>query len=417
MPRDTSPYIVGDYWLDKRRDGKAPDIWQIARAIKRSVIYRSTHCRGLDEAKARLDAYVEEQKALGRQEAHEAGAIPMMMTYWNEHGKKAINNDQTGRSIRTFIAFLSQDRAGTRAVVTDLNKALFERFREWRMAPHSFSIPWAGENVEYASKGVAGATVQRNINDIRAAVHYAEDNLRIPLAPRIPDLDKRYKSPPRDRVLTMDEMARIAWYASHNRELFRFVALQFATAVRPTPALRFDPARQYNDRTGLIDQQPDESPQTKKRNAVIPAIRPMKVVLRAWSRDGAKPVTSHKTAWRNMRRVLGLSADVFPKTIRHTVSTILYSNASVPPREVVEMLGHEGELARTTRIYAKYRPDHLRNVCRALTMLWLQVSREARAYGADHMLTTGQRGDPFRVVSVAEYASISAVKNGGRGRD
>lgn len=31
MPREDSPYIVGDFWLDKRRDGKSPDTWQIAR--------------------------------------------------------------------------------------------------------------------------------------------------------------------------------------------------------------------------------------------------------------------------------------------------------------------------------------------------------------------------------------------------
>lgn len=400
MSRETSPYIVGDYWLDKRRDGKAANIWQIATAVKRSVVYRSTHCRGLDEAKAALDAFVADQKALTRQDAHEAEAIPMLMVYWKEHGSKAINHDQTGRSIRTFIGFLSQDRAGARAVVTDLNKALFERFREWRMGPHGFDVPWR-ELPPYSSDGVSGATVQRNINDIRAAVHYAEANLRIPLAPKIKDLDPRYKSRPRERVLTIDEMARIAWYASHNKDLFRFVALQFATGVRPTPALKFDPG-QYNDRTGLIDQQPAASPQTKKRNAIIPAIRPFRPVLRAWARDGAKPVGSRKTAWRIMRRTLGLSSDVHAKTIRHTVATILYNDDMVPPKQISEMLGHEGELHRTSKVYAKYDPNRLQAVVRALTTLWRQVSREARAYGADHMLTTGQKGDPFRVVRKGE---------------
>ena len=46
------------------------------------------------------------------------------------------------------------------------------------MAPHEFCVPWGGENKIYSSPGVGGETVQRNINDIRAAVHYAEDNLR-----------------------------------------------------------------------------------------------------------------------------------------------------------------------------------------------------------------------------------------------
>src|SRR3546814_1312739 len=31
MAKDTSPFVVGEYWLDKRRDGKAGNVWQIAR--------------------------------------------------------------------------------------------------------------------------------------------------------------------------------------------------------------------------------------------------------------------------------------------------------------------------------------------------------------------------------------------------
>jgi integrase len=398
MSRNTSPYILGDYWLDKRRDGKAKAIWQIARAVKRSIIYRSTHCRGIDEAKAFLDAFAAEQSSLERQETRDAMVLPLLLTYWTEHGRKRINHDQSCRSIRTFMGFLIQDRVGAKAVVTDLTPALFERFREWRMESHSFNLPWGGQITSYASEGVSGATVQRNVNDIRAAVHHAEANLRIGIAPKIKDLDERYRSPPRDRVLTIEEMAKIAWYASHNSDLFHFVALQFATGIRPDAALQFNPAIQYDDNTGLIDQQPEASPQTRKRNSIIPAIRPFRPVLRAWAEAGANPVKSRKTAWRVMRRALGLSADVNPKTIRHTVATLLYADQTVPEREIVELLSHEGKLARTTRIYAKYNPRRLQNVTRALCSLWLEVSREARAFGADHLLTTGQRGKPFTVI-------------------
>lgn len=398
MSRETSPYIVGDYWLDKRRDGRAQQVWQIARAIKRSVIYRSTHCRCLDDAKAALDAHAANERALSRQDARDAEVIPMLMAYWTEHGRKLINCDQTGRSLRTFIGFLVQDHAGVHAVITDMGPALLERFREWRMGQHGFDLPWGGKTISYASAGVSGATVQRNINDIRAAVHHAEANLRIPMAPKIKDIAQRYQSAPRDRVLTINEMARIGWYASHNPDLFRFVVLQFATAVRPQAALKFDPVAQYDHQTGLIDLQPGASPQTKKRNAVVPAIRPLRPVLCAWAREGAKAVGSRKTAWRVMRRTLGLSPDVHPKTIRHTIATILYSDETVPEREVSELLGHEGKLAHTTRGYAKYNPTRLRGAVRSLTALWLVVSKQARAFGADHMLTTGQRGDAFQVV-------------------
>lgn len=399
MSRQSSPYIIGDYWLDHRRDGKSPGTWQIATASKRSVVYRSTHSGGLDQAKATLEAFVAEQRSQTSQDARDAQVIPLLMTYWKEHGKEAINCDQTARSLRTFIGFLMQDRSGVAAVVTDLTPTLFERFRKWRMGSHSFVVPWAGDNRSYTSEGVAGATVQRNINDIRAAVHHAEANLRIPMAPKILDLNQSYKSPPRERVLSIDELARIAWYASHNADLFRFVTLQFATAARPTAALLFDPANQYTEHTGLIDLQPRAAPQTKKRNAVIPAIRPLRPILRAWAKEGIKPVASHKTAWRIMRRTLELSDDVHAKTIRLTVATLLYADETVPEREIVEMLGHEGKLPRTTRIYAKYDPVRLRNATVSLTKLWRIISRAARAYGADHLLTTRGQGGENVIVS------------------
>ncbi|MBY8333164.1 tyrosine-type recombinase/integrase [Qipengyuania pacifica] len=401
MPRENSPYIRDPYWLDKRRDGRSK-FWQIARYEGGTVLYRSTRKLDEDAARAAMDAYIDAQKSLSPQKPDEAPVVSMLVNYWKEKGCKSINSDQTSRSLRTFAAFLAQDMAGAHAVVVDMGPALFERFREWRIGPHDFKLAWFGEQYDYSSGGVSGATVQRNINDVRAAVHHAEANLRIPLAPRIRDLDQRYLSVPRERVLTIQEMGKIAWFASHNPALFRFAALQLATGVRPMAAMAFDPVTQYDDRRGLIDLQPGASPQTRKRNSIIPAIRPIRPILRAWAKDGADEVKSRKTAWRNMRRALGLSDDVFPKTIRHTVATMLYEDESVPEREIVEMLGHEGKLARTTRIYAKYNPTRLRAVTRALATIWLQVSKEARSFGSDHSLATGLSGGKLKVVQKVE---------------
>lgn len=392
MPRETSEYVVGEFWLDKRRDGKSPHIWQIARYVPgtRSVIYRSTHKRLLDEAKGALDAHFAAERAKGKQDPAEAQVIPVLLQYWKEKGRKNVNHDQTARSLRTFIGFLMQDEATASAVVTDMIPALFERFREWRMEPHAFEVEWGGKTLSYASEGVSGDTVNRNLNDIRAGINHAQDNMRIALAPKIKAVEERHLNPLRERVLTIDELARIVWYAKHFPPLFRFVTLQLCTSVRPEAAKKFNPLTQYNARTGLIDLQPEAVARSKKRHAIIPAIRPMKVVLKAWQRDGYHPVESNKTAWRVMRKALGLSSDVFPKTIRHTVSTILYGDESVPEREIEAMLGHATKLNRTSQIYAKYDPSKTRNVVRALTKIWREVSAEARRYRADHLLTTGR---------------------------
>lgn len=398
MPRETSPYVVGEYWLDKRRDGKSPDIWQIARSEARTVIYQSTRRRDVDEAKAVLDAHFANERSKRKQPADEAQVIPILWRYWIEKGRENINSDQTGRSLRTMTAFLMQDEAGPGAVITDMLPALFERFRKWRMKPHAFAIDWDGEHYDYASDGVAGDTVDRNFNDIRAAFNHAEDNQRIPYAPKVRAVPVQHLNPLRERVLTEDELARIVWYAFHFPAMFRFVTLQMFTSVRPQAAKQFNPKKQFDDRFGLIDLQPEAQARTKKRNAVIPAIRPMRVVLRAWAREEWRPMGSNKTAWRTMRRILDLSPDVHAKTIRHTIATWLYNDPTVPERQVSEMLGHEGKLSRTTKVYAKYDPRLLVDAVRALTIIWRRISKLARAYGADHRLTIEDKWTPLAIV-------------------
>lgn len=413
MPRQTSPYIVGDYWLDKRRDGKAPDIWQIATGT-RSVVYRSTHQRGLEDAKAALDAFHTLQRAKQPQEAHEARVVGLLVTYWNERGKKAVKPDQIASSLRQFIGFLMQDAATANAVVTDLNPALFERFREWRMGPHSYSVPWGGKDYDHSSPGVRGESVQRNIDDVRAAILHAEKNHRLPMAPKIPAIEDRYRSPARDNLLTIEQLGRIYWYSRHFPELFRYFALMLGTGARPEAVAKFDATRQYDTKRALIDTQNPDAPLTKKRNQFIPAIRPLRPILQAWAHDGA-PAKSRKTAWRTMRRALDLPDDLVAKDIRHTVATELYSDATVPERQTSELLGHAGNLARTTKIYAKYRPDRMQEAVRALTRLWLNVARAGHAYGADHLLSkSGRKGKIIVAPKGEKCKDLCVVKRGGR---
>lgn len=417
MSRDTSPYIVGEHWLDYRRDGKSPGIWQIAtyKPGSRSVVYRSTHTRSLDEAKAEINAHHEAQQARRPQEAHDARVIPVMMVYWQERGQHAIKPDQIASSIRQFMGFLFQDEATMNAVVTDLTPALFERFRRWRMGPHEYNVPWGDKDYAHTSKGVRGESVQRNIDDIRAAILYAEKNRRLPMAPKIENLESRWRSQSRDNLLTYGELGRIYWYAKHFPELFRYIALMLGTAARPEAVAKFDPARQFDSRTGLIDTQHPDAPITNKRNQFIPAIRPLRVVLEAWARDGAKPALSRKSSWRTMRAAIGLSPVTVAKDIRYTIATELYSDPDVPERQIAELLGHAGNLHRTTKRYAKYRPERMQEVAKALTTIWLRVSREARAFRADHLLTKEGRADKIKVAKRGqECQDLCAFKAGGR---
>ena len=54
----------------------------------------------------------------------------------------------------------------------------------------------------------------------------------------------------------------------------------------------------------------------------------------------------------------GLSPDVSPYTLRHTMATELRKRG-VPAWEVAGLLGHKAGSYRTTEIYAKFGPDYL----------------------------------------------------------
>ncbi len=120
MPRETSPYIVGDFWLDKRRDGLSPDIWQIAWNEARSVRYKSTRCRSLDDARSIIDAHHAAHISKQPQRPDDAMVVPLLMLYWSERGQKARGPSQIASSLRQFIAFLDQDKATVGVTVASL---------------------------------------------------------------------------------------------------------------------------------------------------------------------------------------------------------------------------------------------------------------------------------------------------------
>nr|WP_086493791.1 hypothetical protein [Novosphingobium panipatense] len=81
MPRETSPFILGDYWLDKRRDGKSPDIWQIAGREKGQLVYRSTKCRDVEKAKEALRTFDSQGRAKQKQSNEDAELVPQLFLY------------------------------------------------------------------------------------------------------------------------------------------------------------------------------------------------------------------------------------------------------------------------------------------------------------------------------------------------
>jgi len=418
MGRETSPYIVGDFWLDKRRDGRSPDVWQIASydARTRSICYRSTRRKGLEDAKGVIHAHVERERARGAQEATDAKVIPLLFLYWDEHGKGVVSPGQIASSIRCFIGFLLQDpESGPNLTVADISPSLFTRFRKWRMGPHAYDVPWGGKAYKHKSSGVKGESVSRNLDDIRAALaHHAREG-RLPYAPIVPSVPEALRSPPRDRVLTVEELGAIVAFAREDIDMLRFVLLMLGTGARPEASTQFDPTTQWEPATRLVYLHPPHWKRTKKRNPVVPAADGLVDVLNAWrSSNSIRKVSSRKTAWRTLRRALGLGPEVQAKTIRHTVATWLRTQR-VPGEEIETLLGHR-VLKRTTAVYAKYDPDYLARAQVVLSRLFSEVMAAADLWDAGHLrakmgnreVRVLRRGTPEAAAFLASRESAGA---------
>ena len=194
---------------------------------------------------------------------------------------------------------------------------------------------------------------------------------------------QEFRSPPRDRVLTMQELGAIFGFAREDVDLYRWLLLQLATTVRPEAGLAFDPAVQWNQGLQLLDLHPPSWARTKKHNPVVPAIGPMVPVLEALATAKPAAVASRKRAWRTLRRALELGPEVMPKTIRHTVATRLRT-MRVASDAIETLLGHR-VLKKTTAVYAKYDPDYLAGVRVSLATLFEDVMVEADRWSAGHL--------------------------------
>ena len=388
MSRNTSPYIVGDQWLEKRKDGASPDIWQIRcyNRQTRSGYYISTACGDLEEAKRALDRHHAEQTIeVGPSDDNLYVAI-VLRQYADEHGSKAISASSLCSNMRVFVGFLQQDEIGVDARLSDLYPRVFHRYLEWRMQPHSYEVHWQGKIYSQSSNGVVGETVSKNLDDVRAALNHAVTMGRVKVAPRVPRLKLQYRSPPRDRILEWEELGAIIGYASFDPPLLRWILLMFGTGMRPEAALKLDATLQYRPERNLLDLHPVGAPRTKKRNPVVPVIPELHPwLIRShlnFVTQNTMSLASMKRRWRTMRRELKFAPDVVSKTIRHTVATRLRSmGASID--DIASLLGHR-ESNRTTAVYAKYDPEYMGNVPEYLSVIWNTAMEHADLWRAKY---------------------------------
>lgn len=396
-------YTVGPFWLTKpRTDGRSPYLqirwYDEAAGTGRS---KSSGCTSLEDAIPIIIAHAQAHRSGLPQSPDEALVLGILRKYWEERGQHRRVPTTIEISLRTFMAFLDQDQVGIAAKVSDLTPPVFKRFAAWRMKPHSWDIDWRGKRYQHSSRGVVGESVQRNLNDIRAALNYAVGQGRLPHSPKVASVDSDLRSPARDVRIGLDELGAIVGYAAYDIEALRWVLAMLATGARPRAALQWDVAAQWGRARGsLFDTHPKGAPITKKRNAQVPIIPEFRPWLEAWADCPHPKVISRRTWWVRMRKALDLPDNYIPKAIRHTVATELRSRG-VPLDDIAGLLGHTSD-RRITQVYAKYDPDRLSKAKQELSAVWNEVCGHAQNWLSDHFRTTAAYGAPISIVRKGE---------------
>jgi integrase len=223
------------------------------------------------------------------------------------------------------------------------------------------------EDVYRVKRGaeVAGSTLRLELSLLRATWNHAVRK-RVLDAKDVPVLDPLPEaSPPRQRILDADELARLFQAAERpGRDRVRmFIWLARYTAARRTAIeeLRWN---QVRFDTNVINYLPDGERQTRKRKASVPIASALRPVLEeAYARRksdtdlviGAGAKINH--ALDALARAAGVEG-VTPHVFRHTAATEMVSRG-VDLWVVAKVLGNTVE--QVENVYAKWRPGQHRD--------------------------------------------------------
>jgi hypothetical protein len=303
-------YTVGRFWLALRAQSPFYQIRWYDEATK-TTRGKSTGCGSLLDAKRAIHAHAEADLSGHPQPADDAATVPILLRYYDEHGRSRSNAATIDSSLRIFTAFLDQDRAGIDVTVAALTPDVFKRFQAWRLA----LIRGTSNGAESASSTSLSECRERQSSGTsttcRAALNHAAGMGRIPMAPKVRSVESGLRSPARSTKLSIDQLGAIVAYAAYDIEALRWVLGMLATGARPNAVLAWDVAAQLHGAN--FDTHPKGWPVTKKRNAVVPVIPEFRPWLDAWAACPHKRVGSRKTWWRTMRDALGLTRRLCPR--------------------------------------------------------------------------------------------------------
>jgi len=176
---------------------------------------------------------------------------------------------------------------------------------------------------------------------------------------------------PRDRRLTKEQVKKVLdkCIAPHTK---LFVLLLISTACRASAALDLTWDR-VDFNSGLIDlRKPVDGQPEGKGRAVVPMTQSLRTALLEAKEKATTPYVIEyagqriKDGYNGFKRAC-VEAGVpwaHPHILRHSAATWMAEDG-IPMPEIARFLGHSDSII-TERIYAKYRPNYLRNAASSL---------------------------------------------------
>ncbi len=346
------PGRIGDYWLSQQ---KGSPYWYRTwfDAGTRQTRRQSLGVEDFDRAHELLAQWVTFNVLMHRAEPQRVKLADVFTRYYQEHAVEKAS----AVSIRRHL-FLALELVDGDPFVSDFG-----------------TLPQERLIAALRKRDYAPGAVKRIMTSVKAAVLWAWKREIITSHPPFVSVED---GEPRERVLSIAEMAAL-WDAAEQSHLQAFIMGLICTMARPSAVLDLTVFQCDLDR-GIIDMNPPGKERTKKRRPVVP----MASALRPWiqAADGhlvtyrGKSVEKLNAAWRTAREAAGLSDDVVPYSIRHTMATELRARG-VPELEIAGILGHHMPNFRTTGRYAKYAPNYLGAARQAIDEIITEIGRAA----------------------------------------
>ena len=340
---------IGAHWLSKRATSP---VWcrtwfdPTTRQVRRA----SLGTDDLEQAKLNLAEWIITAGSMRDERPEEVALETCLVRYYQHQARYLLSAEAARYSLRKWSDFFAA------ALVSDVTA---ERQREFVASMRAQSL--------------SDGYIRRTLAVGQAALNRAHREGEIVAVPHI-DLGLAPESEPRERILSVEEAARLLATADLDH-LKMYLMLAFGTAARPAAILELT-TFQVDCDARLIRLNPHERRQTKKRRPTVPMCNALLPFLRGLPAGpvvhyNGRPLNSIKSAFYRARERAGLTRDVTPYTLRHTVASEM-RRRGVPVWEVAGFLGHSSGY-RTTERYAKFGPDHLSQAVRAIDDLFANI--------------------------------------------